>query len=159
MMVARGGRRYILNHMYGCAERTLFDSNARDNCTEPYIKLRQRCAELGYIFAATRNQRLEECEWLLFWDASSITPRGFLRRLAFTSKNLLRGGSFRDLLGEAKQAGMKEKLALFIFEPPSVCPGNFDPAVHEEFSIVFTADPTLVDGRKYHRIYFPNPMS
>lgn len=155
----QGGPRYILNHMYGSAERTLFDPHARDNCTEPYIKLRDRCAELGYAFEATRDQPLEDCRWLLFWDAASITPGSFVKRAAFNLGNKARGGSTRDLFAEARRAGMKDKLALFIFEPPSVYPENFDPTVHEEFSIVFTADPTLVDGRKYHRIHFPNPMS
>jgi len=153
------GRRYILNHMYGSAERTLFDPNARDNCTEPYIRLRHRCAELGYTFEATRDQPLEECRWLLFWDASSITPSGFRTRFAHNMKNRIRRSSTRDLLGEAKKAGVGDRLALFIFEPPAVCPTNFDPAVHEEFPVIFTADPTLAAGRKYHRIYFPNPMS
>jgi len=149
--------RTILNQSITSVDRTFFDENARDNCCEPYLKLRNRCAELGYIFEATRDQPLEECRWLLIWDAYSIPPRNLVQKAIFNLKVRKNGGSPRDLVAEAERAGMTDKLVLVMFEPPSVCPGNFDPAVHERFPTIFTWDPTLVDGRKYHRIYLPSP--
>jgi hypothetical protein len=145
--------------MYGSVDRALFDAQSRDNCTEPYIKLRDRCRELGYQFESVKKQRLDECAWVIFWDAASITPDGFCGRLFFKAKTAYLGGSPRDVLREARQAGMEERLVLMVFEPPTVCPQNYDLALHERFSVIFTCDPYLVDNRKYHRIYFPNPAN
>jgi hypothetical protein len=46
-----------------------------------------------------------------------------------------------------------------MFEPPSVYPRNYDRELHRAFKIIFTWDPGLVDGHKYHRIYLPNPTA
>ncbi len=144
-------QKYIINHLYGSAEHTLFNPNDRDNCTEPYIKLKQKCEELGYIFEGTNNQCLDECKWLLFWDCSS------LGQTRYRIKAKLHGYPTRNIFREAIASNMQNKLVLFLFEPPSACPENYDFKLHKEFSIIFTWDPTLVDGEKYHRIYLPSP--
>lgn len=149
--------RTILNQAITSVDRTFFDEHARDNCCEPYLKLRQRCAQLGYAFEAVRDQPLEDCHRLVIWDAYSIPPKNLIKRAVFNLRIRKNGGSTRDLVAEAERAGLADKLVLVMFEPPSVCPGNVDPAVHERFPTIFTWDPTLVDGRKYHRIYLPSP--
>lgn len=93
---------------------------------------------------------LEDCDWLFFWDCSSLRSRNKI-------KAKIRGYSARDLYQEAKKAGMHDKMVLFLFEPPSVCPKNYDLTLHEDFSIIFTWDPTLVDGKKYFKILLPSP--
>jgi hypothetical protein len=138
-----------LNQVAGSADDILFDPCCRDNITEPYIRLRKRFEEFGYFLGGTKKQRLEDCSWLFFWDCSSLRPRNKI-------KAKLRGYSPRNLYQEAKTAGMRDKMVLFLFEPPSVCPENFDLTLHEDFSIIFTWDPTLVDGKKYFRIFLPN---
>lgn len=142
--------RYILNQVCGGADAVLFDPGSRDNCTEPYIKLKKRCGELGYYFEEAKNQRLEDCRWLLFWDCSSLKP---VNRI----KAKIRGYSPGNLYQEAKAAGMQDKMVLFLFEPPSVCPDNFNLTLHENFSIIFTWDPALVDNKKYFKIFLPSP--
>jgi hypothetical protein len=149
--------RIILNQVRGSADRILFDVNARDNCCEPYLKLRRRCAELGYDFSGTTDQRVEDCRWVIFWDAWSITPTGLLSRTAHYFRTRKSGASARNLMREVKQAKLTHRLALFMFEPPPNCPGNFDPAIHDLFEIIFTWDPTLVDNRKYFQFCGPNP--
>lgn len=141
---------YIINHIRGSADAVLFNPCSRDNCSEPYIKLKKRCEELGYVFEGTKNQRLEDCRWLLFWDCSSLRP---MNRI----KAMVRGYSQRNLYQEAKTAGMQDKMVLFLFEPPSVCPENNNVTLHKEFSIIFTWDPDLVDGKKYFKIFLPSP--
>ncbi len=157
MTAGRMNRPCIVNHVYGSAERTLFDPTARDNCTEPYIKLRRHCENLGYRFEPTRDQALDYCEWFLFWDAAGISPERWFERMLFGIKARVLGGPTRDLFREVKRAGMRDRLVLLVFEPPTVCPRNYDRTVHDEFAVIFTCDPGLVDGDRYHRIYFPNP--
>lgn len=152
-------RRYIVNHIAGSADRVLFDPLARDNCTEPYIKLRQRCAEYGYAFEGVCDQPLEACRWIVFWDTWGVGLENSAKRLLHRLKARVSREPFRDLFREATRAGVQDRLALFMFEPPSVFPRNYDRELHQAFRIIFTWDPTLADGQKYHRIYLPNPTA
>lgn len=49
----------------------------------------------------------------------------------------------------------KEKLILFLWEPPTVMPQNYDPKNHEIFSKVYTWNDHLVDNAKYHKFFYP----
>lgn len=55
----------------------------------------------------------------------------------------------------------KEKLILFIWEPPSVSEVNYDPKYHEIFSKVYTWKDDLVDNVKYFKSCYPvmRPMT
>jgi len=150
MLQSNSQSRYILNQIDGSADKILFNPCSRDNCAEPYIRLKRRCEEFGYIFEGTKNQSLEDCRWLLFWDCSSLKPKNRI-------KAKIKGYSKRNLYLEAKMAGMRDRMVLFLFEPPSVFPENYNRTLHEEFSIIFTWDPTLVDGKKYFKIFLPSP--
>lgn len=150
MLQSNNRLRYILNQVYGSADEILFNPCSRDNITEPYIKLKKRCEELGYVLEGTKNQKLKDCDWLFFWDCSSLRP---MNRI----KAKVRGYSPRNLYQEAKTAGMQDKMVLFLIEPPSFCPENYNLTLHKDFSIIFTWDPTLVDGKKYFKIFLPSP--
>ena len=54
----------------------------------------------------------------------------------------------------------KEKKILFLWEPPSVLPENYNPDNHRSFSKVFTWHDGLVDNQKYFKFHYPvmNPM-
>lgn len=147
----------ILNHMKGSADRNLFDQHSRDNCCEPYLKLRSRCAELGYPFQVSAHHPIVDARWLLFWDASSVTPTNPIAKAVFNLKVRVLGGVQRDLLKEAERLHAQDKLALIILETLPASPGNWDRALLDRFSVVFTWDPRMVDGVKYHRFYLPNP--
>lgn len=157
MAETMGSPRLIINHVRGHANRFLFDEHARDNCCEPYLKLRGRFAELGYSFVASEGQRLEDCAWIFVWDAWSIPLGGPIKRAIFDLKARHSGRSRRDLVAEATRLGIQDRLVLLMFEPPTVCPENFDPQVQSKFEAIFTWDPRLVDGCKFHRIYLPGP--
>jgi hypothetical protein len=150
MLQGNNSPKYILNQIAGSADDVLFDPCCRDNCTEPYIKLRKKCMELGYVFEGTKTQRLEDCRWLIFWDCTSLRP---MNRI----KAKIRGYSPRHLYQEATKAGVQDKMVLFLFEPPAVCPENYHLTLHKDFSIIFTWDPTLIDGKKYFQILLPSP--
>ena len=149
-MNINGQPKYILNHGHGSTTSVMFTPSTRDNCTEPYIRLKEKFEGIGYVLEETKNQSLEDTEWIFFWDCSSLKPRNKI-------KARIRGYSSRDLFLEAKKAGMYKKMVLFLFEPPSVCPENYDLSLHDDFSVIFTWDPSLVDGKKYYKLYLPSP--
>lgn len=49
----------------------------------------------------------------------------------------------------------KEKLILFLWEPPSVMPQSYDKKNHEIFSKVYTWRDDYIDNKKYFKIYYP----
>jgi len=49
----------------------------------------------------------------------------------------------------------KEKLVLFIWEPPVVQPEGYNPKVWDQFGKIFTWDDDLVDGKKFFKFYYP----
>ncbi|HLJ60645.1 MAG TPA: glycosyltransferase family 10 [bacterium] len=151
--------RLIINHVRGSAEHTLLDPDARDHITEPYIKLQQRCVASGYRFEGARDQLLDECRWVVFWDTWRVGSGSLPTRLVEAAKARACGESSRDLFQEVLRAGMEHKLVLFMYEPPCVFPRNYDRGLHAHFPVVFTWDPTLADGKRYHRIYIPNPTT
>ena len=149
-------QRHILMIYPGDAN-ILFDANARDNCVEPFILLREECGKLGYLVEAADRQALQDCAWLLFLDARSVTYgtgiKGFLRRLRFVPR-----GRTRNWLGEAQRAEMTNQLALFLFEPPSVYPENREISIYSQFPTVFSWNDDLVDGIHIHKFYLPIPV-
>lgn len=54
----------------------------------------------------------------------------------------------------------KEKLILFLWEPPSTIPHNYDANLHQYFSKIYTWDDALVDNQKYFKLFYPalSPM-
>lgn len=52
----------------------------------------------------------------------------------------------------------KEKCVLFLWEPPSVSPKNYDRSLHNYFSVIFTWDDSLVDNIRYFHFYNPQPV-
>ncbi|MCH9611959.1 MAG: hypothetical protein S4CHLAM102_04390 [Chlamydiia bacterium] len=54
----------------------------------------------------------------------------------------------------------KEKAALIMWEPPVVFPKMYRKKVYKQFGKIFTWDDTLVDGKKFIKMYYPvmHPM-
>lgn len=48
-----------------------------------------------------------------------------------------------------------EKLILFLWEPPVVCPHLYNPSLHKKIAKVFTWNDNLVDNKKYFKAYYP----
>ena len=146
--------RYILIVYPGDINQGLFTPNARDNITEPFLLLRERCHELGYVLKRADRQALSECAVLLFWDASSIRygtgVKGLYRRLRY-------GDDARDWLSEAHRAGLADRVRLILWEPLSVHAKALDISIFNEFPVVLTWNDELVDGKRFYKFCYPIP--
>lgn len=151
-------RLYILNQIIGDADRVLF-SPSRDNCSEPYITLKQDLARLGYQCEGLRDQPLNKVAWVLFWDMDGVMPSNRLERIKYQLRQIKAGGNTRDIFAEAKRMKMHIKTALLMFEPPNVCPRNWHLHEHTKFDRIFTWDPMLIDNNKYFQIHLPSPRT
>jgi hypothetical protein len=93
-------------------------------------RLRATLAEMDYELLQAHNlDSLEEFEFLVVFEV-------FLDQLPQLAKY------------------PKEKLILFLWEPPAVLSENFNLANHRFFSKVFTWNDALVDNKKYFKFYY-----
>lgn len=103
----------------------------RDGCLEVLYQLRAKAKSQGFdLIQADRLDALDEFEYLVIFE---VIPEQLpvLRRYP------------------------KEKLILFLWEPPSVIPENYRPENHELFSKIYTWNDELVDGKKYFKFNYP----
>lgn len=103
----------------------------RDNCLDVLYRLRNVAEEAGYeLLQADSLENLQDFELLCVFDV-------FLEQLPLLEKF------------------PKEKIVLFLWEPPSVIPENFNLNNHRYFSKIFTWNDDLVDNEKYFKFYYP----
>jgi len=107
----------------------------RDNCLEPCYKLKARLAELGYDAKTMDMGSAQKAELILFLDL--VNTKDFFRLCL--RKNL------------------RNKMALFLWEPPSVAPESYNPSYHEHFKKIFTWNDDLVDNNRYFKFFIPQP--
>lgn len=134
----------------------MFDPNERDGYNDPGIYLRERLYQHGYLLKTADNNALDDCERVLFYDGISVRAcfgwRGLVRRLR---AGLQGKPFFRNLYDECVKSGMEHRIALFLWEPPSVSPENWDPELHKLFPLIFTWNDNYIDGRKFIKIHWP----
>ena len=103
----------------------------RDNCLDVLYRLRDVAAKRGFsLHQADSLDSLDEFEYLVVFDV------------------------FPDQIREL-QAFPKEKLVLFLWEPISVIPENFELHYHNIFSKIYTWHDDLVDNKRYFKFYYP----
>lgn len=154
----------ILFQFPGHGEGKLFNPDARDNCLQPFIYLRDVLKDRGYELLTADDHAIEGCEWIWFWDVPS-KPRAVHRgKGPFHSahsfiRNRSVGTRQADLLEDCIRKGKRDRLVLFLGEPPVVSTPNWETDSHEPFRIVFTWNDTYVDGDKYHKLNYVMPQS
>lgn len=104
----------------------------RDHALEPVYRLREEAFIAGFELKQIHSlQSLHDFEYLIVFNIP-ITQSHYLAQYP------------------------KEKLILFLWEPPSVLPQNYNPKNHEYFSKIFTWNDELVDNKKYFKFYYPS---
>ena len=123
---------------------------------DPLIYLRECLLKIGYNLKSADNNSLDNCEWVFFYNSISVRPysgwRGLLRML----KTLFKGKPLiRNLYKECIQAGMGDRVVLFLWETYAVSPENMDTKWHNMFPLIFTSQDELVDGKKIIKLCVP----
>ncbi len=103
----------------------------RDDCLRPFYELKLEFERLGYDLIQTES--LENLD-----DASIIITQDV---------------PVNDLKTLSKYP--KEKLFLYMWEPPSVFDYNFEKKYHDYYSKIITWADDLVDNKKYFKYHYP----
>lgn len=137
----------------------IFDPDARDGVTEPFIRLRSHLAMNGYELRTADDAPLTEDARVWFWNVptSHRPDQPWPARLARRAARRVRHR--RDLLGECLARDMRDRIALFLGEPPVTWPLNARSDLIATFPTVLTWDDGLVDGDRYRKLHLPLPAS
>ena len=130
-----------------------------NNMNDPWKLLRAKLFELGYNLKTADRNSLSNCAWLLFIDEDSLgaknTPISFRSLL---KKILIRKTeTIRNLYQEGLNHGLKDKMALFLWEGKTVKFYNYTKQLYDKFSTIFTWNDDLVDNKKFFKFYLPIP--
>lgn len=146
----------ILVEIPGLGEGRLFDPDARDNASQPYIYLRDQLRQHGYELRTADDVPLEAGDRVWFWDVPP--PRrptlkallaGLARRAGVSTR--------RDTLSEALTGRGVEPPVLFLWEPPVVNLANWDPDRWVDFSTILTWRDDLSQSRGFAKFVPPVP--
>ncbi len=120
----------------------IFNTNDVNNLNNPWKFLRKKLFNLGYDIKTADQNDLSNCAWVLFIDGDSLSEKMETKR---------------ELYKECLDYGLKDKVALFLWEGKSVKPQNYTKQLHDKFSIIFTWNDDLVDNKKFFKFHLPCP--
>ncbi len=147
----------------GSAEERLFETGAND-MTQQWRELRRRLNDWGYKFTTADNNSLDNCAWILFNDSFSVDGfeekprdwRGFIKQML--NMKAKSRWPVRNLYQEAIKNGMKDRVALILWEGKAVNPNNYNQELFDRFKYIFTWDDDLVDNKKFFKYMMPTPI-
>lgn len=147
----------ILLHYPDDPQGNILRVSGRDNANDPYIALAARMHALGYDLQPAGDRPVSDCEWVLFFDASSVYGPPIGARIYRSILNHMYVGRGRDIYRACIAAGMASKVALFLWEAPAVEPRNWISALHALFPVIFTWHDDFAGRDQFHKIYVPQP--
>lgn len=142
------------------ANNHLFESNGA-NIIEYWSKAKHQLEALGYTLITADDNTLDDCAGIIFCDAGSLGEFPSLKTtLKKTIKKLLgmkiyETAPTRKLYDEVIAAGLRDKMALIIWEGRSVCPQNFTKEILDKFDHVLTFDDTQLTSPKFRKLWKP----
>ena len=121
---------------------SIFNTNDANNLNDSWKFLKKKLADLGYDIKTADQNGLSNCAWVLFIDGDSLGEK------AETERRLYK---------ECLDYGLKDRMALFLWEGKSVKPYNYTKQLYDKFSTIFTWNDDLVDNKKFFKFYLPIP--
>ena len=126
-------RIYISTGIPGWWGGNLFDRYANpDGHRESMYLLKERLTQIGYVVREVRSfNNLHDADFIILYDTPPAHMLSVLSQYP------------------------KEKLILFLWEPPSVRPDAYQGSAHKHFSKIYTWYDDLVDNERYFKFYYP----
>lgn len=149
--------------VYGPNEVDPFKELPEHSGKEPFIHLKHYLENLGYEISLFSVSLVDEAAWIFVWDipgsfqssncvANILHP---LRYLLSKLRGFIKNTKFEKILNLCIKSGLKDRLALILWEPPAVLPHNYNHHLHSKFKYIFTWNDEFVDNKKYLKYYWP----
>lgn len=144
-------------------EDVILNPKFEQNFNEPFLYLKEELKTLGYDLSTSPDDLsdIEKYDCILFID-SPFAP-SYLSGIKNRIKSLLKKSKYKysneKKIKEFIKKNSKTKIALFLWEGQAVRPHNYKKSLHKLFSIIFTWNDDLADGKKFHKFYLPFPTN
>jgi hypothetical protein len=130
---------------------------------EPFIYLKNYLESFGYEIRLFSNDYIHDAAWIFFWDIPSglisrscgIKILNPFSRIIPNIVSYIKIRKFEKILNQFSNRGLRDKLVLFLWEPPAVLPQNYNRNLHSKFKYIFTWNDAFVDTKKYIKYYWP----
>ena len=123
----------------------LFKENARDNCTEPFIKLKSTLEELGYSIEFAGKQSVGSIKNVIFWDGADMlfgkNPKRIIKYLLdyYWVRKVKKELNTIQVLWEGRANGNY----------------RFKKKHHKGYKKLLTWNDSFVDNEQYFKFYLP----
>lgn len=126
-----------------------------------WLELKNRLNKLGYEITTADDNPLENCEHVIFHDASSL---GYSPNMAEEAKRIIKGilGAVipplyptRKLYEELSNNKIDNKAMLLIWEGKTICPQNFNKNILDKFARILTWDDSQLSDPKFIKYCMP----
>lgn len=145
----------ILLDFPGLGNGQIFNASARDRANAGWIHLRDVLHDLGYDLITVDDHPLDNAHSIWVWEMPRIlTTR---QRIKYELRRWIGQPQQRNLFIEARR--LRKEIILFLFEPPTTRPDNWDMRKHRLFPTIFTWHDELVNQPRYHKLLYPQPES
>ena len=129
----------------------------RDSYTEPFIKLKEKLADVGLICTGNTAYSIENVQWVFFWNLDSLFPKSLIGRAKYALRMIKKGRKPCNVIEEVKRKNPHVRTAGFLIEPKMVCKENYSSHMHDKLDVIFTWSPEIasLDPAKYKLIKLP----
>ena len=139
----------------------IFNTNDVNSLNDAWKHLKKKLFNLGYNIKTADQNGLSNCSWVLFIDGDSLGKNIECAPISFRSliKKIItkKTETKREIYQECLDNGLKDKMALFLWEGKSVKPYNYTKRLYDKFSTIFTWNDDLVDNKKFFKFHLPCP--
>lgn len=145
----------MMDTIYLHAPKGLFAENVRDNCTEPFLFLREHFQKSGYVLKYYEGEDLTADDHVVFMDYASVFPYAWGSALKNTIKAILKGEKVYNVYRLVVKAGIRKNCILLLWEGPTASSYYYDKKIYDCFDRILSWDDDLVDGKKVHKLFLP----
>lgn len=150
----------ILLNFRGFENNTIFTKENVDDLNGPWKYLKKRLFDIGYNIKTVDDNSLSNAERIIFVDQVTIGKnekkefaiKTILKNILGRSKNIPQE---RPVYNEALEMGLKDRMALILWEAKAIDPDNYTKETYDKFSTIITWNDNLVDNKKFFKFYHP----
>lgn len=152
----------ILLAFKGEENNRIFNRDDINGLSGTWKYLREKLLSIGYDIKTVDDNDLRDCEYLIFFDESSLGIRRKKKNVIFYLVKKFFGiykkeNVERAVYDEAISLGLQDKMSIILWETSSFNPNNYTEENFNRFKTIMTWNDDLVDNKKFFKFLHPYP--